>query len=327
MKKLASLFLFGICFLLGYFYIGATNPVFAFEIQKLANVLVENDFTLGPGKIELFLNPGESVTRTLLITNRLGRPMKFRVEIEDFTGSPKGDKAVVLLGEKKSPYSLRDYLHPEIREFTLAHGERMVLPVTVSIPKDAEPGGLYGSVLISTSPSENILQREEDKTKGQVKLVARVGALFFVRIKGKALERGQLEKFDTVNSKRFYQSGPVYFSIYYKNMGNVHLDPYGVIEIKNILGKKIGEIEIEPYFAMPKSLRYREVRWDRKLGIGRYTATLFLNRGYNNIIDTAKISFWILPWKIILIVGFLLFIIIWLIWWIATHFEIRKKSK
>jgi len=77
---------------------------------------------------------------------------------------------------------------------------------------------------------------------------------------------------------------------------------------------------------MPNSLRYREVKWDRKLGIGRYTATLFLNRGYNNIIDTAKITFWILPWKIILITAALFFIIIFVVWWIATHFEIRRKA-
>jgi len=326
MKKSLSLFLSGGMALVIYFGLAGISPVFAFEVQKLANVLVENDFTLGPGKIELFLNPGESVTRNLLITNRLGRPMKFRVELEDFTGSSTGERAAVLLGNKRSPYSLRDFLHPEIWEFTLSHGERMVLPVTVTIPQEMEPGGLYGSVLISTSPSEDFLEREEEKAKGQVRLVARVGALFFVRVKGKVKEEGRLEKFDTVNSKKFYQSGPIYFSIYYRNTGNVHLDPYGIIEVKNILGRKIGEIEIEPYFAMPNSLRYREVKWDRKLGIGRYTATLFLNRGYNNIIDTAKITFWILPWKIILITAALFFIIIFVVWWIATHFEIRRKA-
>jgi len=326
MKNSFSLFLFGRVALIIYFCLAGISPVFAFEIQKLANVLVENDFTVGPGKVELFLNPGESVTRNLLITNRLGRPMKFRVELEDFTGSLSGERAAVLLGDRKGPYSLKDFLNPEIREFTLAHGERMVLPVTVTIPSDMEPGGLYGSVLISTSPSEDLLEREKEKAKGQVRLVARVGALFFVRVKGAVKEEGRLEKFDTVDSKKFYQSGPIYFSIYYRNTGNVHLDPYGIIEIKNILGKKIGEIEIEPYFAMPNSLRYREIKWDRKLGIGKYTATLSLNRGYNDIIDTAEITFWILPWKIILIVAVLLFIIVFIIWWVATHFEIRRKA-
>ncbi|RLE08187.1 hypothetical protein DRZ78_01550 [Candidatus Aerophobetes bacterium] len=309
-----------------YFGVGVVSPVFAYNIQKLANVPVENDFTLGPGKIEVFLDPGSTTTRNLLITNRLGKTMDFKVEIEDFEGSPTGERAAVLLGGKRGPYSLKDYLHPELSEFTLAHGERMVLPVEISIPEGMEPGGLYGSVLISTSPPEKIPEREEGVAKGQVRIVGRVGTLFFVRTKGEVNEEGALEKFDTTGSKRFYQKGPISFTILYRNTGNVHLDPYGIVEIKNILGKKIGEIEVEPYFAMPKSLRYREVKWERGLALGHYTATLFLNRGYQDIIDTAKINFWIFPWKILLIAGIAIFSIIWFIWWIATHFEIRRKS-
>ncbi|MCD6500612.1 hypothetical protein J7K42_01175 [bacterium] len=308
-----------------YFGIGIVSPVCAYSIQKLANVPVENDFTLGPGKVEVLLDPGSTTTRNLLITNRLGKVMDFKVEIEDFEGSPTGERAAVLLGGKRGPYSLKNYLNPELSEFTLAHGERMVLPVEISIPEGMEPGGLYGSVLVSTSPPKEILKKEAGKVKGQIRIVGRIGSLFFVRVKGKAKEDGKLEKFDTADSKRFYQKGPISFSILYRNTGNVHLDPYGLIEIKNLLGKKIGEIEIDPYFAMPKSLRYREVKWERGLALGRYTATLSLNRGYKNIIDRASINFWILPWKILLIAGIAIFFIIWFIWWIATHFEIRRK--
>lgn len=307
------------------FGIGIAFPVSAFETQKLVNVPVENDFTLGPGKIEVFLDPGEKINRTLLITNRLGRVMDFKVEIEDFEGSPTGAQAAVLLGEKRGPYSLRDYLYPELTEFTLAHGERMVLPIEISIPEGMEPGGLYGSVLILTSPPEEVPEREKEVSKGQVRLIARIGSLFFVRVKGEVDEDGILEKFDTTDSERFYQKGPISFSIFYRNKGNVHLDPYGIIEIKNILGRKVAEIEVKPYFAMPKSLRYIEVKWERGLGLGPYTATLYLNRGYNDIIDEAKISFWILPWRIILISGIAIFFLFWLLWWFITHFEIRKK--
>ena len=322
MKKLLSLFLIGTVF---FIILGFFQPIFAYEIQKLTNVQVENDFTLGPGTIEVFLDPGEKVTRSLLITNRLGKIMNFKVEIEDFEGSVTGEKSAILLGEKKGPYSLKDYLKPELTEFTLAHGERMVLPIEVLIPESMEPGGLYGSVLISTSPQEGIPE-EEAVVKSQVRLIARIGSLFFVRVKGEADEDGILEKFDTTGSKRFYEKDLISFSIFYQNKGNVHLNPYGIIEIKNILGRKVAGIEIEPYFAMPKSLRYREVELKRGLWLGYYNATLYLNRGYDDIIDEAKISFWILPWKIILIFGIAIFFLFWLLWWFIIHFEIRKKS-
>lgn len=323
MKKIFLLIFIGeviICF-----GIGIAFPVFAFEIQKLANVPVENDFTLGPGKIEVFLDSGEETTRNLMVTNRLGKVMDFKVEIEDFEGSPTGAQAAVLLGEKQGPYSLRDYLKPELTEFTLAHGERMVLPIEISIPEGMEPGGLYGSVLILTSPPEEVPEREKEVVKGQVRIVGRIGSLFFVRVKGEVTEEGALEKFGTADSKRFYQESPISFSVLYQNTGNVHLAPYGIIEVKNILGKKIGEIGIDPYFAMPESLRYIEVKWERGLGLGLYTATLYLNRGYDDIIDEAKISFWILPWRIILISGIAIFLIFWLLWWFIANFEVRKK--
>lgn len=307
--------------------IGFASSVSAYQIEKLANVPVTNDFTLGPGKVEVLLAPGEKETRTLSITNRLGEVMEFKVEIEDFTGDPTGSQAAVLLGETKGPYSLKDYLHPELTEFKLAHGEKMVLPVEISIPAGMEAGGLYGSVLISTVPSEETPGREAEVAKGQIRIAGRIGSLFFVRVKGEVFEEGKLEKFDTAGSKRFYQSGPISFAIISRNTGNVYLSPYGVIEIKNLLGKKVAEIDIDPYFSMPKSLRYKEAKWESSFGLGFYTAKLFLNRGYKDIIDEAKINFWILPWKILLITGVIILLIILLSWWIATHFEIRRKFR
>ncbi|KPJ55724.1 hypothetical protein AMJ49_06470 [Parcubacteria bacterium DG_74_2] len=322
MKKIYFIILIGgiICFGLSI-----ACPIFAYDVQKLANVSVEGDFTLGPGKIEVFLDPGKTTSRTLLITNRLGKAMKFKVGIEDFEGSPTGQKAAVLLGEERGPYSLKDYLEPELAEFILAHGERMVLPIEISIPENAEPGGLYGSVLISTAPIEEVPEGEEGKAKGQVQIIGRIASLFFVKVKGAVTEEGVLEKFDTVNSKKLHQQGSISFSISYRNKGNIHLNPYGIIEIKNILGKKIDEIEIEPYFAMPNSLRLREMKWETRLSLGYYTATLSLNRGYQDIVDEATISFWIIPWKILLGAAIVIFLFLAFIRWAMTRFEIRRK--
>lgn len=322
MKTTSRIILSGLTLCFGLIF---ALPVSAYEIQKLTNVEKENDFTLGPGKVEVFLSKGESATKNLMITNRLGEPMKFRVNIEDFIGSLTGDRAAVLLGEEKGPYSLRDYLHPELTEFNLNHGERIVLPVEISIPEDAEPGGLYGSVLVSTSPIGGASEGS-DVTEGQIQFVSRIGSLFFVRVEGDAKEEGSLEEFDTILSKRFYQQGPISFAALYRNSGNIHLSPYGVIEIKNFLGSKIGTVEIDPYFAMPNSLRAREVKWDGGFAMGRYTATLSLNRGYNDIIDQKQISFWILPWKILLIIGIIVLFVIALFWFAASRFEIKRKE-
>ena len=129
-----------------FFLIGGIS-VLAYEIQNLGDLETQDDFVVGPGKIELWMDAGEKKIDNFYITNRLGQEMSFKVEIEDFKGSRDPGQTTVLLGEEKGPYSLRDYIHPETTEFTFKHGERMILPVEISIPQDAEPGGLYGSVL------------------------------------------------------------------------------------------------------------------------------------------------------------------------------------
>lgn len=300
--------------------------VFAYQIDKLTGVPDQGDFVLGPGKSEFWLNPGESASKTLQITNRLGRTMVFRVEIEDFTGSETGERNVVLLGSEQGPYSLRDYIEPEIKEFSLEHGEKMNLPVKIEIPQNAEPGGLYGAAIITTSPMRPDGTNAADEAEGQIQLVSRVASLFFVRVKGEAQENGRLEKFSALNNKKFYQGTPIKLNISYRNTGNVHLVPYGIIEVKNILGRKIEEIEIEPYFVMPNALRTYTAEWNRSSGIGYYTAHLYLNRGYQNIIDEARVSFWILPWKVITISILILIAFLLSIWWLTKNVEIRRRG-
>lgn len=296
----------------------------AYKIEDLTDVPVKNDFVLSGGKVEIWMDAGDTYTKELMITNRLGKTMDFKVEIEDFTGSRDPAETVKLLGEERGPYSLKDYLKPEITEFTLNHGQNMILPIEISIPQDAEPGGLYGSVLVSAHPILTPAEIEEQKAKGQIELVSRLASLFFIRVKGDAIENGSLKEFKTLNN--YYEQGPISFELLFENNGNVHLTPYGIIEIYNILGKKVDEIELDPWFALPDSLRSREVKWERGLLFGRYTALATINRGYQDILDQKSINFWVIPWKIILAGLLGLFLIIWFFKWLFSKFEIRRKT-
>jgi hypothetical protein len=319
-----KVFTLSLLLVLVFFGIGPT-AVLAYEIQDLTGVEEKGDFVLGPGKTELWLSPGEKATDQLLITNRLGREMNFKIEIEDFKGSRDPEETTVLLGEEKGPYSLKDFLHPEITEFALKHGQRIVLPVEISIPEDAEPGGLYGSILIATSPPRQGPGTEEEAVKGQMQLISRLGCLYFIRVKGEVTEDGFLKEFRTGTTGKFYEKGPISFELLFENNGNVHLMPYGGIEIFNILGKKVDEVEIEPFFALPDSLRLREVNWQKEFLFGRYTALASVNRGYQDIIDQKSITFWVIPWKTIVAGLIVLFFAIWFFRRLFSKFEIRRK--
>jgi hypothetical protein len=122
----------------------------AITVENLPDNKVYNDFAVGPGKIEMELEPGQTGTFDLMISNRLGTEKSFSLDIEDFKGTDDPNKAVELLGNEKGPYSLKNFVRVEKQTVQIEHAKRVRVPVSVSIPKNAEPGGLYGSVVEST---------------------------------------------------------------------------------------------------------------------------------------------------------------------------------
>jgi len=137
-----------------------------------------------------------------------------------------------------------------------------------------------------------------------------------------------LRDFTTHNHKTvfFNNENPVIFDIKYENTGNVHTNPYGVLTITNIYGATVGEIEILPYYALPHSLRINEVRWEHHIPLfGRYTATLTLHRGYGNKQDITAVTLWFIPWKWILIIFTIIALLVMLVRWFTTTFELKKK--
>ena len=161
---------------------------------------------------------------------------------------------------------------------------------------------MYGAVLVSPL---NL----KDETDKPVVIGSRIGSLFFVKVNGEMKEVGVLESFKLDDGS---------FIIDFRNSGNIHLNPYGVIKVYDIFGRQIDQMEIDPYYALPGALRNRKIDWQDfvDLAVGRYKAELSLNRGYKDIIDQAEIVFWINPTLIIIvgaIAGLLLAFFIWMI--------------
>jgi hypothetical protein len=292
--------------------------------EQLPNDDVFNDFVIGPGRFELDLAPGQSRTVELIVSNRMGVPKVFSFETEDAKATDDASEALVLLGDDRGPYTLKDYISVPHKEFLLEHAERARIPVTVSIPADAEPGGRYGSLLVSIVSDKNDLNSAGGAVPASV-LISRIGTLFFVSTPGETESEGEMLNFSTVNDRTLFSSAPIPFNIVFENSGDVHLNPYGEIRITNMLGDEIGFVELAPWFVLPQAVRNRSVEWDRELLIGRYTATAQINRGYNDIVDTETIVFWVLPWKILLPIFHGIFLFFTLIRYIATRFEFKRK--
>lgn len=286
----------------------------AYSIEQLKNVAASGDYVVGPGKQEMTLKPGESKTVPLTVTNRTGETRTFEIGFEDVAGSADPMQTVTLLGAARGHYSLKDFMSVAERTFVLKQGEQAIVPVKVSVPNDAEAGGKYGSVVVSTV---------SDAPAGGngTAIVSRIGTLFFVTVPGKILSEGKVSKFETVGKKTVYGSGPVDFDVLFENSGNVHLNPYGQIDIRDIFGGHVASLRLDPWFALPESVRSRVVTWNDTPAWGIYKATARINRGYGDIVDEKSLTIVVLPAKAV--AGFIGIIVLLA----AAGKMIRKRKK
>lgn len=281
----------------------------AYEIVNI-DAGTQRDFVVGPGKQEITLDPGQTVTVNMTVANRLGVKKTFSIDMEDISGSRDLDRPAVLLDNAVGPYSLKSYLHIPEYSVTLENGQRATVPVTITVPNDSEPGGLYGSVVVGVVSDPTAQDLESGRSSGANQLITRIGTLFFVRINGDVNEDGKVSDFYLKGNQKVLTSGPVTFDILYDNKGNVHQNPVGNIHVSNIFGADVGVIEVDPWFALPNSLRLREVVWDAPFLMGRYVATANIYPGYGEATSTLSVVFWVLPWKIILSILVALIVII-----------------
>lgn len=302
-------------------------PASAFTVEQVKGVTVVGDFAVGPGKTEMTIKPGETSIKNITVLNRMGQQMKFNLKVEDFTSSKDPRNTVQFLGDEKGPYSLKDFITLDTSEIVLQQGDRANIPVKISIPADAQPGGLYGMVAVTYSTTDPLVEQQlkEAEAKSGVGITARVANLFFIRVPGPVKEEGNLS--DLYTDKKIYGGGPVTISWMYENSGNVYVNPFGYIEIKNLYGQVVHQEEIAPYFVMPGSLRLMENKWSRPFMFGRYTVDLKLNRGYGNIVDERTIAFWVLPWKIVAMIVAGIFLLIAILFGIKKWFNSKYEKK
>lgn len=281
------------------------------------------DFVVGPGRAELNVAPGETVVTYITVTNRISDNRDFLLEVADIAGTADGSSALNLIeGENSGPYSIRDFISFPETTFRLALGERARIPVTISLPPNITPGGLYGTVLVSTVQAP---AADGASTAPRNPIIARVGSHVFLNIAGEKNVSGSAIGMTTLPSKLWYESGPINLAISYENTGSVHLNPYGELSIKNTFGQEVGYVELEPWFVLPASLRTREIEWDREFLFGRYTAVAQVNRGYDDIVDEVEVSFWVLPWKIMAGTFATIFFVILLFRLFFRTFEFKRK--
>lgn len=297
-----------------------------YKSERISGNIEVGDFVVGPGRSEITAKPGETVTVEVSVTNRINTGREFFLSVEDIEGTQDGTSMRALPAGQKSPIGLVDFVSFQQDSLILDIGERARIPVKVTVPANASPGGYFGAVMVSTVRDAGSGGDYAPRSP----LIARVASLIFLTVEGDVITEGETLNIETLNKFEnfgwWYESGPIELGILYENTGTVHLNPYAEVSIKNIIGEEVGYIQLEPWFVLPKALRVREFTWDREFLFGYYTVEARVNRGYEDQIDTVTTSFWVLPWKLVGSIFIGLFIIIFAVRFFFRTFEFKRKG-
>lgn len=232
--------------------------------------------TVGPTKLQISLDPGQSAAGSLLVKNDESRTQTFYPLVQKFSQSVNGEKVFT-----DDATSIAKWMHLPASVTLEPQGEEQV-PFTMTAPADAAPGGHFAVIWWSTSPPGD---------GGQVSIVTRAGILVYVRVSGDITEKGHIESFGA--NSRFAWGLPLSFVSGFKNEGNVALTPQGEIRVTNIFGVSKAVIPVNPYggIILPGSNGNFTSVWEGKgFFFGLYKASLHVSYGESK--QVADMNWW-----------------------------------
>jgi hypothetical protein len=324
MKKFLSLFSVGASLLV--LILGITSPtVFA---ATSTNPGVGQALEIAPPLLTLTANPGQVLKTTIQLRDITKSSLVVTNEINDFVSNGVDGTPKILMGNESNndPFSMKNWVTP-LPAFTLTPGQIQSLPMTISVPKDASPGGHYSVIRFSGVPPN--LQGSG------VSLSASLGALVLLTVSGKLTHNVSINKFtvskypDGTKPAGLFQSSPLYFAVKLNNSGNIQEEPTGHIVVSDLFGKAVAGVNINlpPRDVLPDSTRNFIGSLDKSnLGtkrlFGLYHAKITVGYGDNyKQTTTDSITFWVIPFKLIGIIILLLIIAFFVIRYLLQRYK------
>lgn len=293
---------------------------------------VTQGITVSPPTYDLSANPGDAISNTIRVTNDSATPVILAVSAQDFKVG--GTEGAVEVQDTSSPNSFAKWFNFGSGQVQLGPKASALVPFTINVPKGAEPGGHFATVLFNP-----VAAASTSSTGANV--IQRVGSLILMKVSGGVNEAGSIQSlksksfkgsWQTVTgsdgktkiliatgedlnhekAKSYFDHGPVAFDLLYKNSGNVHFKPAGTMTIYNIFGKKVDQVALDPRNVFPGGERRVTVIWPTKtLWGGYYRAQVAAVYGSQNKILTAETVFWAFPlWALIAILVLLVLIVL-----------------
>lgn len=254
-------------------------------VAPSAHAQTQKGITVTPSIIHLDLATDAS-EYTLTYLNTTKTDINLLLSVADFNELEEGYKLNFLEGKdaQNYKYSLSSWISFENKTIQLAPNEKKSVKIFIDKSRITK-GGHYASIFAE------IVQPVTDK---QVNVKAILSSLLFVRAStGLEIEEGKISSFTPIRDGLEH---PDSYMLRFENKSNVHVVPYGLIEVYDFFGNFVskGILNEGSLDALPESIRRYDVsvKNDKIVLLpGFYTAKISLHFGKSNNKLSSSIKF------------------------------------
>ncbi len=270
--------------------------------------------TITPTRFEIKGNPGETLNEEIILINENDKSETYYSSFSNFEA--QGESGSPAFVEPKD--DLGTWMSTD-SSITLEAGEQKIIPLKITIPNNAEPGGHFAVVFWGTSPSGAT----------GVSIGAKTGILVLLSVNGEVKEEAGLLNFNTVNKQFFFNTLPVSLEYRFKNDGGDRIKPTGEITIRNTIFLPADRINANPSEGnvLPNSTRKINIDWVKyerradyvapsnfikkffsdasyqwkNFAVGLYSANLNVAYGSQGTEVKKTTFFFVFPWQLVVI--------------------------
>ncbi len=290
-----------------------------------------SDLTTSPVAVDLSAKPGQSISTTLQVQNNSPQPVTINVHLDKFKANGETGQAAIYSPAKDD--NSVNWVSFSRSSFVAEPGVWNSVVATINLPTNAASGYYYAVLFEPQTAGTH--GSSTDVIKG-------ANAIFILLNANAGNEKRQLSVTGFTSQKSIYEYLPATFTMTVKNTGNIYVAPQGDVFISRTMnGKVLASLGVNsaagnvlpdssrqfsvswqdgfPIFA-PKRINgqivsnsngqpIEQLQWNSnssfsKIRFGKYYAHLALvyNNGITNETTDAYVSFWVIPWKLILLV-------------------------
>lgn len=295
---------------------GQNNAERSFSLQVTPSPIIEN------------IKPGVTQTTELKIRNTSNAPETLKMELKSFRFNEESGEAELL---EEEPKEVKDWVSFSDPIFSIAQGAVFNQKIILATPADAGFSYYFAVVIKRAGPTT--------PSPGQQSLEGSVAVFTLLSVDRPDAKRS-FSILEFSSKRKLYEYLPAEFTLKVKNTGNTIAKPGGNVFIQRS-SKSNNPIDVLPAnpdgsLVLPDTYRNLTIEWANgfpvfqnvseaenvepekrltwdwgKAGdirIGKFVAKVVAvyNDGQRDVPVQAEVSFWVVPWKMILILGALI---------------------